>query len=81
MHSFKGFFFPAGGMIHTEFQGLASSCAIMAFLVIFGVPGNLIGPGSGLLSKWVTRVSLPLPALVYYLSHPTQGWLCEQAFE
>ena len=48
MHRFKGFFFPAGGMIHTEFQGLASSCAIMAFLVIFGVPGNLIGPGSGL---------------------------------
>ena len=51
-------------MILTEVQGLPSSCAIMVFLVMFKIPGHLIGPGSGLLSKWVRHVSLLLPTLV-----------------
>ena len=53
--------------LSTEFQGLLSPAP--SLLVMFRTPGNLIGLGSGLLSQQVRRVSLLLPALVYYLSH------------
>ena len=41
-----------------EIQGLPSSCAITVMVVILGAPGNLIGPGSGLLNQQVRHVSL-----------------------
>ena len=34
-----------------------------------GTPGNILGPGSGLLRMWVRHVSLLPPALLYYPSY------------
>ena len=57
--------------IQTKFQGLPLSGATVVLHGILRRPGNLIGPGSGLLSGQVRRVSLLHPALVYYLSYLT----------
>ena len=43
----------------------------MVLLEMFQTRGNIIRSGSGLLSQWVTHVSLLLPALVYFLSYLT----------
>ena len=45
---FQRLSFPDNGNDTYRTQGLPSSCAIMAFLVTFGTPGNFIGPGLGL---------------------------------
>ena len=36
---------------------------MLSLLVMLGTAGNVTGPGSGLLSEWAARVSLPAPAL------------------
>ena len=53
----------------TESQG--SPPPTLSLLAMFGKPGTLVRPGSGLLSQWLRHVSLLLPALVYYLPYLT----------
>ena len=59
-------------MLHMDFQRLPCSCTIIVFLV-FGIPGNLTEPGSGLLSEQVRHVSSLLPALVCCLTYLTKS--------
>ena len=45
-------------MTHADFQGLPSPCTVIVVLVLLRAPGNITGPGSGLLGQRVRHVFL-----------------------